>query len=167
MFRSAYDVAMHMVDVTSKGITPRTAVAKGSVTTTAEVIEAIRSGQIKKGDVLAAARIAGIMAVKRTPDLIPLCHPIAIGGAEVELDLAGGAGGVGFAEAAGGAGSVDITATVRTADRTGVEMEALTAVCAAGLTIIDMIKSIDPAASIEHTRVESKTGGKTGDWYRP
>lgn len=142
-----------MVDVTGKDVTARTAVAKGSVSTTEQVINLIRTNQVVKGDVLAAARIAGIMAVKRTPDLLPLCHPIAIGGAEVELAV----------EPA----SISITVSVKTADRTGVEMEAITAVCVVGLSIIDMIKSTDPAASIEHVRVESKGGGKTGEWKRP
>lgn len=143
---------MQMVDVTAKDVSARTAVAAGSVLTTTEVIDLIRSGEVVKGDVLAAARIAGIMAVKRTPDLLPLCHPIGISGAEVLLDLE--------------TDSVQIRVTVRNADRTGVEMEALTAVAVAGLTVIDMIKSVDPEASIEHVRVESKAGGKTGDWTR-
>ncbi len=151
---SAYDRGVQMINVTAKEVSERSACARGSVLTTAEVIAAIRNSTLVKGDVLAAARIAGIMAVKRTPDLIPLCHPIAIGGAQVDLQLID-------------AGEVEITTRVTTADRTGVEMEALTAVAAAGLTIIDMIKSLDPAASIEHVRVESKSGGKTGDWERP
>ncbi len=143
-----------MVDVTGKDVTARTAVAQGSVLTTPEVVARVRAGEIAKGDVLGASRLAGIMAVKRTPDVLPLCHPIAIGGAEVELAL-------------DDAGTIEITVIVRTADRTGVEMEALTAVAIAGLSIIDMIKSIDPAASLEHVRVESKDGGKTGVWKRP
>jgi cyclic pyranopterin monophosphate synthase len=142
-----------MVDVTGKDVTARTAVAQGSVQTTAAVVAAIVGNQIPKGDVLGAARIAGIMAVKRTPDVLPLCHPIAIGGAEVALTL-------------GESGVIDITVSVRTADRTGVEMEALTAVAISGLTVIDMIKGLDPDASVEHVRVETKTGGKTGDWRR-
>lgn len=148
-----YDGAMRMVDVTAKDVTARTAVATGIVVTTADAVSLIREGKIAKGDVLAAARIAGIMAVKRTPDVLPLCHPIAIGGAEVELELKDSA--------------IAITCSVRTADRTGVEMEALTAVAIAGLSIIDMIKSIDPAASVTDVAVQSKGGGKTGDWVRP
>ncbi len=145
---------MRMVDVTGKDVTARTAVAQGSVLTTPEVVARVRAGEIAKGDVLGASRLAGIMAVKRTPDVLPLCHPIAIGAAEVELAL-------------DDAGAIEITVIVRTVDRTGVEMEALTAVAIAGLSIIDMIKSIDPAASLEHVRVESKDGGKTGVWKRP
>lgn len=143
-----------MVDVGQKEVTVREATATGRVVTTREVLVALRAGTVPKGDVVAAARIAGIMAVKRTPDVIPLCHPIGISGADVELDLAG-------------ENHVEIHASVRTADRTGVEMEALTAVAVAGLTVIDMIKGADPAASIEGVKVLTKTGGKTGDWVRP
>lgn len=143
-----------MVDVGQKEVTVREATASGRVETTAEVVAALRAGTIPKGDVVAAARLAGIMAVKRTPDIIPLCHPIGISGADVDIDLSGET-------------YVDIQVSVRTADRTGVEMEALTAVAAAGLTVIDMIKGTDPAASIEQVKVLSKTGGKTGDWVRP
>ncbi len=143
-----------MVDVGQKEVTVREATASGRVETTVEVLAALRAGTIPKGDVVAAARLAGIMAVKRTPDIIPLCHPIGISGADVDIDLTGET-------------YVDIRASVRTADRTGVEMEALTAVAAAGLTVIDMIKGSDPAASIEQVKVLSKTGGKTGDWVRP
>lgn len=143
-----------MVDVGQKEVTVREATASGRVETTAEVVAALRAGTIPKGDVVAAARLAGIMAVKRTPDIIPLCHPIGISGADVDIDLSGET-------------YVEIQVSVRTADRTGVEMEALTAVAAAGLTVIDMIKGTDPAASIEQVKVLSKTGGKTGDWVRP
>ena len=111
-----------------------------------------------KGDALAVARIAGIMAAKRTPDLVPLCHPLAISGVEVDLELVG-------AEPAGG--SIEITATVRTADRTGVEMEALTAVSVAALTVIDMVKAVDKLARITDVEVVAKSGGKSGDWTRP
>jgi cyclic pyranopterin monophosphate synthase len=141
-----------MVDVAGKDVTIRTAVAVGEVHSTATA--AIRQGRVAKGDVLATARIAGIMATKRTPDLIPLCHPIAVHGVEVEiepdpaLDL------------------VRVRATVRTADRTGVEMEALTAVSVACLTIIDMTKAVDPAATIGGIQVVSKTGGASGEWHR-
>jgi cyclic pyranopterin phosphate synthase len=141
-----------MVDVTAKEVTVRRAVAAGTVRTTAEVIDLLRGDALPKGDALAVARIAGIMGAKRAPDLIPLCHPIALHGVEVALEL--------------GADAVGITASVRTADRTGVEMEALTAVATAGLTLIDMIKAVDPAASIDEVRVLRKEGGKTGLWER-
>jgi cyclic pyranopterin phosphate synthase len=142
-----------MVDVSVKDVTVRRAVAAGRVRTTPEVVALLRREALPKGDALGVARVAGIMGAKRTPDLIPLCHPIALHGVEVQLEL--------------GASSVDITATVRTADRTGVEMEALTAVATAGLTIIDMIKAVDPAAVLDEVRVLRKEGGKTGVWIRP
>jgi cyclic pyranopterin phosphate synthase len=141
-----------MVDVSGKTATARTALAAGTVRTTAEVLRLLATDGLPKGDALATARIAGIMGAKRTPDLVPLCHPIALHGVIVEFSLA---------EA-----SVGITATVRTADRTGVEMEALTAVAVAGLTLIDMVKAVDPAASLDAVRCESKDGGKTGAWRR-
>lgn len=143
---------MQMVDVTQKDKSARRAVAKGYVQTTTEVVGQIDSGETAKGDVLAAARIAAIMAVKNTPNIIPLCHPIAIGGVKVALETSGD--------------QVHIEVAVKTTDRTGVEMEALAAVCAAGLTVIDMIKGTDPEASIESVRVLEKEGGKTGDWTR-
>jgi cyclic pyranopterin phosphate synthase len=142
-----------MVDVSGKDVSLRRAVAAGTVHTTAEVIGLLRREALPKGDALGVARIAGIMGAKRTPDLIPLCHPIALHGVEVTLEVRETA--------------VDITAAVRTADRTGVEMEALTAVAAAGLTVIDMVKAVDPAASITDVRVLRKEGGKTGLWERP
>ncbi len=142
-----------MVDVSAKEATARTAVASGVVRTTAEVIGLLRTDGLPKGDALATARIAGIMAAKRTPDLIPLCHPIAITGVTVDLAV--------------GETEVEITATVRTTDRTGVEMEALTAVAGAGLALHDMIKAVDPAAVLDAVRVRSKEGGKTGRWTRP
>jgi cyclic pyranopterin phosphate synthase len=145
--------AARMVDVSAKEITVRRAVAAGTVRTTAEVIGLLRADGLPKGDALAVARLAGIMGAKRTPDLIPLCHPIALHGVAVELTIK--------------ETSVDIQATVRTADRTGVEMEALTAVAAAGLALIDMVKAVDPAASIDGVRVLRKEGGKTGTWTRP
>jgi cyclic pyranopterin phosphate synthase len=144
--------AARMVDVTDKATTARVAVATGAVRTTAEVVSLLASNGLKKGDALATARIAGIMGAKRTPDLVPLCHPIAISGVTVDFSL--------------GEAEVLITATVRTADRTGVEMEALTAVAVAGLTIHDMIKAVDPAAVLDAVRVERKEGGKTGVWTR-
>ncbi|TDD49456.1 cyclic pyranopterin monophosphate synthase MoaC [Saccharopolyspora elongata] len=144
--------AARMVDVSGKQPTARIAVASGVVRTTAEVIALLRRDGLPKGDAIATARIAGIMAAKRTPDLIPLCHPIAISGAKVELEL--------------GESEVRIIATVKTTDRTGVEMEALTAVAGAGLTLHDMIKAVDPAAVLDEVRVERKEGGKTGIWTR-
>ena len=145
--------AARMVDVADKPVSSRQAVAAGRVVTTAEVVRLLAGEGVPKGDALGVARLAGIMGAKRTPDLVPLCHPIALHGVTVDLALAGTA--------------VEITATVRTADRTGVEMEALTAVAVAGLALVDMIKAVDPAASIEGVRVLGKTGGKTGEWTRP
>jgi cyclic pyranopterin phosphate synthase len=145
--------AARMVDVSSKDVTVRAAVATGSVRTTRDVVDLLQRGGLPKGDALGVARVAGIMGAKRTPDLIPLCHPIALHGVEVALDP--------------GPDSVAITATVRTADRTGVEMEALTAVATAGLALIDMIKAVDPAAVLDGIRVLRKEGGKTGLWERP
>ena len=142
-----------MVDVSAKDVTAREARASGRVLLSAEAIAALRAGQVPKGDALAVARIAGIQAAKRTPDLVPLCHPIAIHAVTVDLQV--------------GDGAVEIAATVRTADRTGVEMEALTSVTVAALALIDMVKAIDPAAVITDVRVEEKTGGKTGTWRRP
>ncbi|WP_433307911.1 cyclic pyranopterin monophosphate synthase MoaC [Actinoplanes sp. CA-030573] len=142
-----------MVDVSAKEVSARRAVAAGRVVTTSEVVGLLRGEGVPKGDALAVARLAGIMGAKRTPDLIPLCHPIGLHGVVVDLELTGT--------------TVEITATTRTADRTGVEMEALTAVATAGLAMIDMIKAVDPAASIEAVRVLRKEGGKTGLWVRP
>jgi cyclic pyranopterin phosphate synthase len=141
-----------MVDVTAKEVTVRTATATGRVDLSPECVALLREGGVPKGDALATARIAGIMAAKRTPDLVPLCHPIAISGVTVDLvvDDAG----------------VAVTATTRTADRTGVEMEALTAVAVACLTVVDMTKAVDPRSVIGAVQVESKTGGKTGEWRR-
>jgi len=145
--------AARMVDVSAKAPTARTAVASGVLRTTAEVIDLLRRDGLPKGDALATARIAGIMAAKRTPDLVPLCHPIALSGVVVELEAEGA--------------EVRVRATVRTTDRTGVEMEALTAVAVAGLTLHDMVKAVDPAAVMDNVRVERKDGGKTGTWTRP
>ena len=141
-----------MVDVSAKDVTAREARASGRVLLSAEAIAALRAGQVPKGDALAVARIAGIQAAKRTPDLVPLCHPIAIHAVTVDLQVTENA--------------VEIVTTVRTADRTGVEMEALTSVTVAALALIDMVKAIDPAAVITDVRVEEKTGGKTGTWRR-
>jgi len=142
-----------MVDVSAKAVTARRAVAAGRLATTAEVVALLRGDGLPKGDALAVARLAGIMGAKRTPDLVPLCHPIGLTGVTVDLLITDT--------------GVEITATTRTADRTGVEMEALTAVATAGLALIDMVKAVDPAASIEAVRVLRKEGGKTGDWVRP
>ncbi|ART72207.1 cyclic pyranopterin monophosphate synthase MoaC [Mycobacterium dioxanotrophicus] len=142
--------AAHMVDVTAKDVTKRTAVAAGCLLTTAEVVTLIASGGLPKGDALATARVAGILAAKRTSDLIPLCHQLALTGVDVDFGI--------------GTDRVDITATVRSTDRTGVEMEALTAVSVAGLTLYDMIKAVDPAARLDQIRVLRKEGGKTGLW---
>ena len=145
--------AARMVDVSDKERSARTAVATGVLRTTAEVVDLLRSDRLPKGDALGTARIAGIMAAKRTPDLVPLCHPIALSSVAVDVrpDV----------------DQVHITATVRTTDRTGVEMEALTAVAVAGLTLHDMVKAVDPAAVLDAVRVERKDGGKTGTWTRP
>jgi cyclic pyranopterin monophosphate synthase len=144
---------MKMVDVGAKPKTQRVAVATGRVRLSAQALQRIRDGQVEKGDVIAAARLAGIMATKRTPELIPLCHPVAITGVEVLVVPT--------------AGAVEVTATVKTADRTGVEMEALTAVCAATLTVYDMLKSTDRGMVIEAVQLQHKSGGRTGVWNRP
>jgi cyclic pyranopterin monophosphate synthase len=142
-----------MVDVSGKDVTARSACATGRVLLSAAAVAALRAGDVPKGDAIAVARIAGIAGAKRTPDLIPLCHPIGLHGVTVDLVVTDE--------------GVDITATTRTADRTGVEMEALTSVAVAGLALIDMVKAIDPAAVITDVRVEWKEGGKTGRWTRP
>jgi cyclic pyranopterin monophosphate synthase len=144
--------AARMVDVSDKSATTRVAVASGRVLVSAEVIDLLRGEGVPKGDALGVARVAGIMGAKQTPSLIPLCHPLALTGVTVDLHIADDA--------------VEIVATVRTADRTGVEMEALTAVSTAALTVVDMVKAVDKAAVISDVRVESKTGGKSGDWRR-
>jgi cyclic pyranopterin monophosphate synthase len=144
--------AARMVDVSGKDVTDRQATASGRVLISPEVVALLRGEGVPKGDALAVARIAGIMGAKQTPALIPLCHPLAIAGVTVDLAVADDA--------------VEITATVRTADRTGVEMEALTAVSVAALTVIDMVKAVDKRAVITDVRVEAKSGGKSGDWTR-
>lgn len=144
--------AARMVDVSEKAATVRTATASGRVLVSPRVVELLRGEGVPKGDALSVARIAGIMGAKRTPDLVPLCHPIAVSGVAVDLAVADDA--------------VEITATVRTADRTGVEMEALTAVAVAALTVVDMVKAVDKGAVIDAVRVERKTGGRSGDWQR-
>ena len=145
--------AARMVDVGEKAVTARTATAAGRVLVSGEVVALLRGEGVPKGDALGVARVAGIMAAKRTPDLVPLCHPLAISGVTVDLDVADDA--------------VEITATVRTTDRTGVEMEALTAVAVAALTVVDMVKAVDKAATITDVRVLAKAGGRSGDWRRP
>lgn len=142
-----------MVDVTAKDVSRRTATATGRVVVSPAVVSLLRGAGMPKGDALAVARIAGIMGAKRTPDLVPLCHPIAVHGVDVALAVDDDA--------------VAIRVTVRTADRTGVEMEALTAVSVAALAVVDMVKAVDPSAMITDVRVEEKTGGKTGLWRRP
>jgi cyclic pyranopterin phosphate synthase len=141
-----------MVDVSAKEVTVRTATAAGRVLLSPACVAALRDGTVPKGDALAVARIAGIQGAKRTPDLIPLCHPLAISGVQVSVEVAD----VG----------VEISATITTTDRTGVEMEALTAVAVASLTVIDMIKAIDKLAVISDIRVVAKSGGRSGDWQR-
>ncbi|ODT10530.1 MAG: molybdenum cofactor biosynthesis protein C [Microbacterium sp. SCN 70-18] len=148
------DAAGHarMVDVTEKVPTVRSATARGLVRCAPEVVAALRDGTVPKGDVLAVARISGIQAAKRTPELLPLAHVIGVHGATVDLVITDA--------------GVEIEATVRTADRTGVEMEALTAVTVAGLAVIDMVKALDKGTSLESVRITRKTGGKSGDWVR-
>ncbi|KRB38736.1 cyclic pyranopterin monophosphate synthase MoaC [Microbacterium sp. Root180] len=141
-----------MVDVTQKQPTVRSATARGFVRCSPEVVAALRDGTVPKGDVLAVARIAGIQAAKRTPDLLPLAHVIGVHGAVVDLEVEDD--------------GVAVEATVRTADRTGVEMEALTAVSVAALAVVDMVKALDKSTSIERVRLVAKTGGKSGDWVR-
>ena len=141
-----------IVDITDRAITHRAARVSGRVLISEQVFRLIESNGIAKGNVLEIARIAAIMGAKKTSELIPLCHPIAITGLEIALTLQ--------------AGSIEISASVKTTDRTGVEMEAFTAVAIAALTVIDMIKAVDPHASITTIQLEEKTGGKNGDWVR-
>jgi cyclic pyranopterin phosphate synthase len=142
----------HMVDVSAKAVTVREASAAGRVLCSPAVIELLRGDGVPKGDALAVARVAGIQAAKRTPDLVPLAHPVAVHAVTVSLSVADD--------------RVDITATVRTADRTGVEMEALTCVTVAALTLVDMIKAVDKRTTITDVRVTAKSGGRSGDWRR-
>ena len=141
-----------MVDVSGKDVTARTASASGRVDLSAECVALLRSGGVPKGDVLAVARVTGIMGAKKTPELVPLCHPLALSSVEVDL----------IVDDAG----VAVTATVRTTDRTGVEMEALTAVSVACLTVVDMTKAVDRAAVIRDVQVDTKSGGRSGSWAR-
>lgn len=142
----------HMVDVSDREISTRSATASGKVLLSPAVVMMLRDGNIPKGDVLSTARIAGIMGAKRTPELIPLAHPISLHNVSVELHVVDD--------------GVTIASVVRTADRTGVEMEALTSVSIAALTIIDMVKSLDPGATITDVRVDTKDGGRNGAWKR-
>ena len=142
-----------MVDVSQKRVTIREATASGRLRTTSEVVELLRQNGLPKGDALAVARVAGIAGAKRTPDLVPLCHPVALHAVTVELNVR--------------ADSVEITATTRTADRTGVEMEAITAVMAAALTLYDMVKAVDRAAQLTDIQLVHKSGGRSGEWNRP
>ncbi|MFB9312733.1 cyclic pyranopterin monophosphate synthase MoaC [Nocardioides plantarum] len=144
--------AARMVDVSAKDVTAREATASGRVLVSPAVIALLRGEGVPKGDALAVARLAGIMGAKQTPSLIPLCHPLALSAVSVDLVVTDT--------------SVDITAAVRTTDRTGVEMEALTAVSVAALTVVDMVKAVDKAAVITDVRVETKSGGKSGDFSR-
>jgi cyclic pyranopterin phosphate synthase len=144
--------AARMVDVSGKDVTARTASASGRVLVSPAVVDLLRGAGMPKGDTLAVARLAGIMGAKQTPSLIPLCHPLALSSVSVDLVVADDA--------------VEVVATVSTTDRTGVEMEALTAVSVAALTVVDMVKAVDKAAVITDVRVETKTGGRSGDWSR-
>ncbi len=144
--------AARMVDVSGKDVTVRQARASGQVRLSPAAVAALRDGSVPKGDALAVARIAGITGAKRTPDLVPLCHPIALHAVTVDVEVIDS--------------GVTISATARTAERTGVEMEALTAVSVAALALVDMVKAIDPEAVISDICVEEKTGGKTGPWRR-
>jgi len=142
--------AARMVDVSGKDVTVRTAMARGRVEVSPEVVALLRGEGVPKGDVLAVARIAGIQAAKRTPDLVPLCHPLAIDAVTVDLEVSDAA--------------VDIRAEVRTTGRTGVEMEALTSVAVAALTVVDMVKAVDRHATITGIEVIAKSGGRSGTW---
>lgn len=146
------DGSAHMVDVSAKAVTTRTATARGKVLLDEAAVAALRGGTVPKGDALAVARIAGIQAAKRTPELVPLAHPVAVHAVEVDLVVEDD--------------GVSITATVRTADRTGVEMEALTSVSVAALALIDMVKAVDRLATITGVQVVAKSGGRSGNWSR-
>lgn len=144
--------AARMVDVSAKDVTVREAAASGRVLVSTEVVALLRGDGVPKGDALGVARIAGILGAKRASDLIPLCHPLSISGVVVDLEVS--------------EDSVDISAVVRTTDRTGVEMEALTAVCVAALAVVDMVKAVDRDAVIGDVKVERKSGGRSGTWVR-
>jgi cyclic pyranopterin phosphate synthase len=142
-----------MVDVSAKAVTVRSASARGRVLLSPEAVLALRGDGVPKGDALAVARIAGLQAAKRTPDLVPLAHPVAVHGVVVDLTVDDD--------------GVEIEATVRTADRTGVEMEALTCVSVAALALVDMVKAVDKHSRITDVRVVAKSGGRSGDWSAP
>ncbi len=144
--------AARMVDVSAKAVTVREATATGLVRCSPAVVQALRDEAVPKGDVLAVARIAGIQATKRTPDLVPLAHPVAVHGVVMDVEVV--------------EQGVSLRATVRTAERTGVEMEALTAVAVAGLAVVDMVKALDRYSEITDVRVVAKSGGRSGDWVR-
>jgi cyclic pyranopterin phosphate synthase len=145
--------AARMVDVAGKPVTDREAIAECRVGMSAATLAAVREAAVKKGDVLGVARVAGIMAAKRTPELIPLCHPLPISSVEIDFEL--------------GAEAIRIVATARVSGKTGVEMEALTAAAVAGLTVIDMVKGLEKGVWLEQVRLLSKRGGKSGAWTRP
>lgn len=144
------DGSAHMVDVSAKPVTVREARAAGRVLMSPTAVAAVRAGTVTKGDALAVARIAGLQAVKRTPELVPLAHPVAVHAASVDLTVVDD--------------GVEVVATVRTADRTGIEMEALTAVAVAALALVDMVKALDRHTRITDVRVTAKSGGRSGDW---
>ena len=146
---------MKMIDVGDKDRTSRVAVARAELRCSPESLRLLREGRLEKGDALAAARLAAIMAAKRTPDLLPLCHPIVLAGADCELSIDEPAG------------LLHIETRIHAVERTGVEMEALTAACAAALTVYDMMKRHDRGMEIVSVRLVEKTGGRTGDWHRP
>ena len=143
---------MKMVDVGAKAATSRVAVATARVRMSPGALQKIRAGKVEKGDVLAAARLAAVMAAKRTPDFVPLCHPIGLAGVEAQVVPV--------------TVGVEIRVEVKTVDRTGVEMEALTGACAAALTVYDMLKSTDRGMVVEHVQLEHKSGGRSGTWTR-
>ena len=144
--------AAHMVDISAKATTVREASASGQISMSPQAIAAIRDGTAKKGDVLAVARVAGIMAAKRTSELIPLCHPVVLSSVSVDFDITGSA--------------ITVTVTARSSGQTGIEMEALTAVSATLLTLYDMVKAVDKAMVMSDIKLLTKSGGKTGDWHR-
>jgi cyclic pyranopterin phosphate synthase len=146
------DGAARMVDVSGKDITVRTATASGTVLLAPETVALIRAGEVKKGDVLSVVRIAAVTGAKQTASLIPLCHPLPLHAVDVDLEVLDT--------------GVALSVTVRTAERTGVEMEALTAVAVGGLTVIDMVKAVDRSAVLSDVRIEAKSGGRSGDWRR-
>jgi cyclic pyranopterin monophosphate synthase len=144
--------AAHMVDISAKATTVREARASGQISMSPQAIDAIKDGTAKKGDVLAVARVAGIMAAKRTSELIPLCHPVTLSSVSVDFDITSSA--------------ITVAVTARSSGQTGVEMEALTAVSATLLTLYDMVKAVDKAMIMSDIKLHTKSGGKSGDWHR-